>query len=318
MHFIRLIRPVNLVIIAITMYGIAWYFEGVYAMPQSMGINSISFFLLVLSTVMIAAGGNIINDYFNTKADLINKPNRVIIGKHIKRRMAIVLHWGINFLEFSIAVYLSWRLQTFWYSFIHLLTINLLWYYSLKLKRVFFIGNVLIAGLTALVPLLVGFYYYHTNELSATTIPEISFYPFAESTIYHYTLLLTFSISGFAFALNLAREIVKDMEDVEGDKKLHAKTLPIVLGINRTKIIAALVLFLTILISGAIWNLYSTITFKSMIPVIISAFLVFLCFIVLFFSKQKSHFRIINQLIKLAMIFGLLLPIYWRLIMING
>ena len=101
-HFIRLTRPVNLVIIAITMYGLGWYFEGL-ANVQAFGIQSFDFFLLVLSTTMIAAAGNIINDYFDVRADRVNKPERLIIGVTIKRRVAIVSHWGINFLAFSIA-----------------------------------------------------------------------------------------------------------------------------------------------------------------------------------------------------------------------
>lgn len=318
MHFIKLTRPLNLIIIAITMYGIAWYFEGVYVIDNSLGIQSLTFFLLVLSTVMIAAAGNIINDYFDIKADLINKPERVVIGKFVKRRVAIVTHWGINFIAFSIAVYLSWRLQTYWYLFIHLLTINLLWYYSLRLKREFFIGNLLIAGLTAIVPLLVGYYYFHIKQINDVPTLENSFYPFADSTIVNYTMLLTFSISGFAFALNLAREIIKDMEDVEGDKKLRAKTLPIVLGIPKTKWVAGVVLSATILISLSIWTVYSTIPFNSMIPVFIAALLVFLCFIMLIISKTKSQYRMINNLIKLAMVFGMLVPVYWRLIIIYG
>ncbi len=318
MHFIKLTRPLNLIIIAITMYGIAWYFEGVYDIDASLGIKSLPFFLLVLSTVMIAAAGNIINDYFDIKADLINKPDRVVIGKYVKRRVAIVSHWGINFLAFSIAVYLSWRLQTYWYLFIHLLSINLLWYYSLRLKREFFIGNFLIAGLTAIVPLLVGYYYAHIKEINNFPVTENSFYPFAESTISNYTLLLTFAISGFAFAMNLAREIIKDMEDVDGDKKLRAKTLPIVLGIPKAKLVAGFVLSGTFIISASIWAVYSTITVTSMLPVFISGLLILICFLLLFISKTKSQFRTINHLIKLAMVFGLLLPIYWRIIMIYG
>lgn len=318
MHFIKLTRPLNLVIIAITMYGIAWYFEGIYTIESSLGITSFSFFLLVISTVMIAAAGNIINDYFDIKADLINKPNRVVIGKYVKRRVAILAHWVINFLAFSIALYLSWRLQTYWYLFIHLLTINLLWYYSLRLKREFFIGNILIAGLTAIVPLLVGYYYFHIHEVSNLPTIENTFYPFTQGKIANYTLLLTFVISGFAFVMNLAREIIKDMEDVEGDKKLHAKTLPIVLGISTSKWIAGIVLSATIIISGSIWAIYSTIPFSSMIPVFIAAFLILICFILLIPSSTKSHFRIINHIIKLAMVFGMLTPVYWRIIMIYG
>lgn len=318
MHFLKLTRPLNLVIVAMTMYGIAWYFEGVFTIDASLGIKSLTFFLLVLSTVMIAAAGNIINDYFDIKADLINKPDRVVIGKYVKRRVAILSHWMINFIAFSIAVYLSWRLQTYWYLFIHLLTINLLWYYSLRLKREFFIGNFLIAGLTAMVPLLVGYYYLHIREVNTTQTLDNNFYPFTEGTIANYTLLLTFAISGFAFVMNLAREIIKDMEDVEGDKKLRAKTVPIVLGIPKTKWIAGIFLFATIIISTSIWMVYSTIPISSMISVFISAFLIFVCFVLLVVSKTKSQYRTINHLIKLAMIFGMLTPVYWRLIMIYG
>jgi 4-hydroxybenzoate polyprenyltransferase len=318
MHFIKLIRPLNLIIIAISMYGIAWYFEGVFTIESTLGIKSFLFFLLVLSTVMIAAAGNIINDYFDIKADLINKPDRVIIGKFVKRRVAILSHWMTNFLAFSIAVYLSWRLQTYWYLFIHLLTINLLWYYSLRLKREFFIGNFLIAGLTALVPLLVGYYYFHIRDINEFPTLENNFYPFAQSAIANYTLLLTFAISGFAFVMNLAREIIKDMEDMEGDKKLRAKTLPIVLGITKTKWVSGIVLSATILISASIWAVYSTIPLISMIPVFLCALLILVCFILLVISSTKSQFRAINHLIKLAMIFGMLTPVYWRIIMIYG
>ena len=75
MHFIKLTRPLNLLIIVVTMYGIGWYFEGVYDIQSSLGVESFTFFLLVISTVMIAAAGNIINDYFDIKIDLINRPH---------------------------------------------------------------------------------------------------------------------------------------------------------------------------------------------------------------------------------------------------
>lgn len=318
MHFIKLTRPLNLLIIVVTMYGIGWYFEGVYQINSALGIHSFTFFLLVLSTVMIAAAGNIINDYFDIKADLINKPNRVVIGTYINRRTAIFSHWIINLIAFIIALYLSWRLHTYWYLFIHLLTINLLWYYSLKLKRQFFIGNFLIAGLTAIVPLLVGYYFYHIQWVDASEIKANTFYPFGKTRINDFTLLLTFAISGFAFVLNLAREIVKDMEDVDGDKKLHAKTLPIVLGYKKTKRIVGVILFATVVFSLIIWSVYENLTFKSVLPILISAALIVQCFILLIPAKEKSHFRTINHLIKLAMISGLLMPFYWRIIMIYG
>lgn len=315
MYLLKLLRPINLIIIAATMYGIGWYFEGVYRYDSNLGISSFTFFLLVISTVMIAGAGNIINDYFDVKADRINKPDRLIIGVHVKRRVAIVSHWVINFVAFGIAIYLSYRLQTYWYAFIHLLTINLLWYYSLNLKRQFFIGNFLIAGLTAMVPLLVGYYYYHILELKEGNIDLLSFYPFGEEAIKYFTLILTFAMSGFAFALNLAREITKDMEDVEGDKKIRAKTLPIVLGYAKTKWIAAFILFSTIVMAGCIWMVHTDITFFSMIPIEIAALMIMFCFVLLIQAKSKNDYRLINHIIKVAIVCGILIPVYWRLIL---
>ena len=99
MYFLRLLRPTNLAIIAFTMYGTGWFLE--YYTDCIGELWSIDFFLLVLSTVIIAGAGNIINDYFDIKADRVNKPDRMIIGKHVKRRVAIISHWFLNIVAFS-------------------------------------------------------------------------------------------------------------------------------------------------------------------------------------------------------------------------
>ena len=110
------------------MYGFGWFLED-FSICLNCSILSLEFNLIVLSTILIAAAGNIINDYFDVKADRINKPERLIIGKYIKRRVAILTHWILNLIAFIIAIYLSWYLNTFFYLFIHLLSINCLWYY---------------------------------------------------------------------------------------------------------------------------------------------------------------------------------------------
>ena len=122
MHFIRLIRPINLLIIALTMFS-ARYFLIDYEKISDAELSfkegeSFDFFLLVFSTILIAAAGNIINDYFDVKADRINKPEKLIVTKYIKRRWAIISHWMLNVIAFSIAIYLSTRNDTFWYVFI--------------------------------------------------------------------------------------------------------------------------------------------------------------------------------------------------------
>jgi len=314
-HFIRLTRPVNLVIIAITMYGLGWYFEGL-ANIQAFGIQSFDFFLLVLSTTMIAAAGNIINDYFDVRADRVNKPERLIIGVTIKRRVAIVTHWGINFLAFSIAAYLSWRMDTFWYVFIHLLSINMLWYYSSYFKRKFLIGNIMIAGLTAMVPLLVGLYYFQSYELASASRANVIFeFPFVGFTNKTLLIFLSVALAGYAFLLNLAREIVKDMEDVKGDENIKAQTLPIVLGSKTSKLVIILILAFSIVMTGFVTFFFPTIEFIALIPLYLSAILVIFAIIMLLLAKEKLKYKMVNMWIKLAMVVGLFSPVYWKLLL---
>lgn len=317
MHFLSLIRPLNLLIVALTMYGTGWYFEGIYGLPDGYMLLSESFSLLVISTLMIAAAGNIINDYFDVRADRINKPHRLIIGKYVKRRVAIVSHWGLNLLAFGIAVYLSWTLDTFWYLFIHLLSINILWFYSTYLKRQFLSGNLAIAALTGMVPVLIGLYFHQF----AANHPQVELqtqFPFEQYAGPFYVLWISFGLATFAFILNLAREIVKDMEDVEGDLKLSAKTLPIVLGYTKSKWIAAAVLSGAVLSSLLVWSFFNSISLFSMLPILCSAFLVMVCFVLLSRAAHKKDYRRINHLIKLSMVCGLLSPVYWHLILIYG
>ncbi|MDX2362756.1 MAG: geranylgeranylglycerol-phosphate geranylgeranyltransferase [Crocinitomicaceae bacterium] len=318
MHFIRLIRPLNLIIVALTIYSLGWYFESIYGPHPKFNIYSTPFLLLTISTVMIAAAGNIINDYFDLRADRINKPNKLIIGKHIKRRWAILSHWIINFIAFCIALHLSWEMDTFAYLFIHFASINLLWFYSVYLKRKFFIGNFLIAALTAAVPLLVGLYFHQVYDLMEPSTTAITYFPFNQYSGDHFILWVSFGLAAFAFVLNLAREIVKDMEDVEGDILLKSKSLPITIGYQKSKWIAAIILSGTIVGCLVVWYFFEHIELITMIPIVLSALLVVVCYFLLIKAETKRQYRTINHLIKLSMVAGLISPVYWALLLIYG
>ncbi len=312
MHFLRLIRPLNLVIIAATMYCLGWYFDLINSNSDVSLISSLEFFLLVFSTVIIAAAGNIINDYFDVRADRINRPEKMVVSRHIKRRWAIVLHWFMNFVAFTIAVYLSYVNRTFWYVFIHLLSINLLWFYSMQLKRTVVIGNVAIALLTSLVPVLVGIFY--NQQLNGIVDGEA--YPFDLNSSDFYYVYFGIGLGIFAFVLNWTREIVKDIEDIEGDKVIKAKTIPIVFGVNKAKRIALISLVVTVLVSLVLVWSYSAgyITdYMSFSPLLVSAIIIIVTFVKLMMSKTNRDFKIVNNLIKLTMIIGLLLPLYWSI-----
>jgi 4-hydroxybenzoate polyprenyltransferase len=326
MHFIRLMRPTNLLIIAGTMYGLGWYLDNVFSYDARFGaVATFDFFLLVFSTVIIAGAGNIINDYFDIKADRVNRPNRIIIARHIKPRKAIVAHWMLNMIAFGIALYLSIRFKSFWYVFIHLLSINLLWGYSVLLKRTLYFGNIVVALLTGLVPVLVGIYYQHILDFNgsieiSTEYAPFELYPFLIQQPEIYPLVLGFGFGLFAFLLNWSREIVKDMEDVEGDVKLKAKTIPIELGFRKAKGISLTLLFLTMLLSAAFLLISPAVknSIEAFIPVALAGLAWILSIYTLIQAQSSTAYRKVHKIIKWIMIFGLLLPIHWSLMILMG
>jgi 4-hydroxybenzoate polyprenyltransferase len=330
MAFLRLIRWVNLLIIAATMYSIRLFlltYEKLFSNELAEALlgrdgESFDFFLLVISTVMIAAAGNVINDYFDMRADRVNKPQRVIVGKTIKRRWAIIIHSSLNVGAFGIAIYLGVRNHTFWYLFIHLVTMNSLWFYSLYLKKQPLIGNFVIAGLTAMVPILCGIHFYIQQSLIWTqTSSQTAFSYWFQALIEdgHFIMLLAF----FAFVNNFAREIIKDMQDVDGDKKVDAKTLPIKYGMRVSRIWATLFLILPLLFFSVLFvihqsNIAFSITDQLLVflPVIVSLVLDFISILYIWKSNEKDNLIKVDKFIKLAMIFGVLTSVYWYFIWI--
>ena len=323
MHFLKLIRPINLLVIALTMYGMRIYFiPKIGALPFENSTEPFDFFLLVFSTVLIAGAGNIINDYFDVKADKINKPNKVIIGKYIKPRWAIVSHFMLNMLAFLIACYLSWRYETFWYVFIHLLSINMLWFYSMYFKRRFFIGNLMIALLTALVPILCGIHFLEFIQSKKAVLPvEWSIESPLHTGWAFGSYFNTFVVLVFAFyagILNLIREIIKDVQDVEGDLLLRAKTIPIVLGKKKAKRIAIILLLLVLLSSipfmaDAYW-IYKEAFIKAFIPVLIIPIGIVFTILLIWKSNDKPNLKRADLILKLLMVIGCSMPFYWYFI----
>lgn len=199
--FVKLIRIQNLLIIVFTQYLTALFLlDGIH-------IFNLELFLLSLSTVFLAAAGYIINDYYDVKIDYINKPDKVIVGRVIKRRIVLFWHTFLNFAAIIIGTFLDWKIGA-----IHFTAAFMLWLYSNQLKRLPLIGNFIVAGLTGL------------------SISIISLY-FGQKPILVHTYAL------FAFAISFIREIVKDMEDWKGDANFGCKTLPIIWGIRKTKLL---------------------------------------------------------------------------------
>jgi 4-hydroxybenzoate polyprenyltransferase len=318
LRFIQLTRPVNLFIIAATLVCVNFWLINPLLEMSGQGaekLDSISFIVLLLSTVMIAAGGYIINDYFDLKTDRINKPEKILIGKYIKRRVAMLVHVVLNTAAVGAGVWLSWKHHTLWPLIIHLSSTTLLWFYSLYFKRKFLSGNLLIAFLAWLTPMLPALMIFDSVPKDSIPMDCMKLPLFHQETctttgLNQYMMMLVLAFACFAFITNFIREIIKDMADVQGDREIGCTTLPIVLGIERVKILLY-VLSVSLMVSVAI---IAGMFFTDILPLLFAGFGVFiplfLSVITLYRSKSRNGFLAAGNFLKFAMLSGLCLTYF--------
>lgn len=255
--FLKLVRVENLVVIILTQVFLHYLvFQKLFTDAQVPSNIYIKLFgLIVISTVLIAAAGYIINDYFDVKTDLINHPDTVVLDKTIKRRWAIILHITFSGLGILLGVYTALKTGYLRLAIFHFIAVTVLWFYSTHFKKQLLIGNIVVSLLTAAVPFLT--FIFEVAYLQKT-IPEFSsnYMPVILSAS---KITLMFSL--FAFITSLAREIIKDMEDYKGDKATGGKTMPITWGIQTSKVVSFFLLAITILLLLVV--VYNTMKYKS-------------------------------------------------------
>lgn len=304
--FLKLIRFPNLLIIAFTMYMVRYYLVEpiVIAKGFNLQMPDLYFFLLALSIVMIAAAGYIINDYFDVRIDQVNKPEEVVVDKGIKRRVAMAAHTVINILGVAIGCFVSYKAHFFKLgSILFLFSATSLWFYSTTFKRQFLVGNIVIAVLSGMVPLISGLYdMSYVNDKFREVIPLQS--PELNNTVF----VLVAGFSFFAFILTFLRELIKDTEDKDGDEEFGCRTLPVVMGIKVSKwVICILALFVLFLISWLGYDFHGE--NRSQIPFWYIVALIQIPVAVLIFmvlrAKEKNDFRKASYLTKFIMLAGI-------------
>ncbi len=269
----RISRPINLLMVAFAQLMTAYFLVG----TSNSGLPVLrdpNLYLIIVSTLMITAAGYMINDYYDVKIDYVNRPRNVVVGKGIKRRMVLFLHTLLNFTAIAIGLIVSPS-----FALINFVAAFLLWVYSNQLKRQPFIGNFTVALLTGISIFLIGFY-FQKSEL----------------------LVMTYAI--FAFFLNLIREIIKDIEDRQGDRKHGCRTLPIVLGFRKTK--AVIFLIATVFVCAIL-----VVTIKLDRPLIYYYFgglgIFFTYFMYrIYIADRKDHFTRLSTIAKVLMLVGTL------------
>lgn len=267
----RISRPINLLMVAFAQLMTA-YFLVKTSQELTPVLEDFKLYLIVLSSVIITAAGYMINDYYDVKIDYVNKPKEVVVGKGIKRSVIIFLHSLLNFIGIAIGFAISTPIG--WVNFG---AAFLLWWYSNRLKRAPFIGNLTIAFLSAISVFIIGLHYQKSE-------------------------LLIFTYAIFAFFLNLIREILKDIEDRNGDRKHGLRTLPIIIGFRKTK---SIIFILAICFVSAIL----IVTFKINNPHLYLYFgflgLFFIAFMYkIYRADRKDHFTKLSIFAKIIMLVG--------------
>jgi 4-hydroxybenzoate polyprenyltransferase len=290
------------------MYVLRYFIILPIIQQQHVGIESqmseLDFFILTLIVILLTASGNIINDYFDVKVDKINKPEKVLVGKTVKRRVAMALNHGLNITAILFSGYLSYKFHSWGSIIIPLSIATLLWFYSPIFKKQIFVGNIIVAICVAVIPIWAGIFemigltnqYGQNNEI-LTIINSM------------WKWLGMYAL--FAFLISLSREAFKDLEDLQGDKVGEYKTLPLVLGENFAKIYAsAMMLFCLVAVS----YFYHSLGFRLLDNIIESAGVIILVIvpgcISIFFglsSKHKIAYTKASLFAKLTMGGGILL-----------
>ncbi len=269
---LRLVRIPNLLILVLTSLMVYLYL--VQPTPDWHALLHLNVWLLTIAIVFTAAAGYVINDYYDIKIDYVNKPQRVVIGRLIARRTAIILHTALNFIAVVLAILVSWKvcLSVF-------LSSVLLWYYANSLKRKPLIGNVVVAFLAGFSVYLMGM--LREDESSA---------------------ILLFAL--FAFMISLIRELVKDMEDMKGDAAHGCQTLPILIGERKTKtLIFVLVAVLASMV--AVWFYPQSEKLVIYCGVVLFPLMIMLV-IGLMVADTSYQYRRISNLCKWIMLAGIL------------
>jgi 4-hydroxybenzoate polyprenyltransferase len=292
-HILNLIRWKNLVLIIIAQVLIKYaLFEPFDVLTT---LSTLNFVLLVTTTLCIAAAGNIINDIYDVDTDMVNKPDALVIGKQISENLAYNLFFALNVIGIGLGLYVSHRIGKSEFFSIFVIISIALYVYSSYLKGTVLLGNLLISFLVAMSILIVAIF-----DLLPAIIPQTR-----DLQMTFFGIVMDYAL--FAFLVNLVREIIKDIQDVDGDYKAGMNTLPIVIGRERTNKIAFAVSMLPI---GAV--IYFIVTYLYTQQIAIGYFLVFViapliyCTIKIFSAEHVKHYQHISTVYKLTLFLGLL------------
>jgi 4-hydroxybenzoate polyprenyltransferase len=267
------------------------------------------FFLLVLSTIFLAAAGYSINDVYDVDSDKVNKPEKVIVGRYFTAQFAEYINILFNILAVIIGIYISYKIGIQSVSIVFLLVAGLLYFYSTTYKSQLVLGNLMVAFFAAVVPMMVVLF-----ELPLLTAKYKTFI----SGSFNFNFLIAWFgfYSFFAFLISLIREIIKDMEDFEGDSAYGQKTLPVAFGMGVSKVVVVFLtgITFTFLVYLIIKYLFQLFALLYILPFVLTPLLIIGWLTIM--AKEKKDYSTISHLCKMLMLAGILFALLVKYILL--
>ena len=268
---VSIVRGYNILIIII-----AQYLTSIYILAPQLSIKEILFdfnlFMIVLASATAIASGYIINNFYDSEKDLINRPNKSILDRLVGRRTKLNFYFILNFLSLVSALFVSYKAALFFFLFIFGI-----WFYSHKLKKYPFIGN-LVAATLAVIPLFAVFIYYKNFDL------------------------VIFVHATFLFIIISMRELVKDLENLKGDLLQNYRTIPVIYGSLVSKKILT---FLSILALLPTYLLIVKFDIGAMDFYFLGSIIALLIFVILLWkSNKKLHYLVLHNILKFIVVIG--------------
>jgi 4-hydroxybenzoate polyprenyltransferase len=301
LQYFKMVRPVNLLILAVTQYLVLFFLIRPIMLLNGCDImtSQLDFALFVLSNVLLAAAGYAINDYYDMRIDKINKPEKNVLLNGVPPKTAVTLNYVLNAVACLLGFYCGWRVGFFKLGFLPLVVALALYFYALKYKRQFLIGNIVVSLVIAYSILVVWLF-----QFFALKTDPIVFAAMMNNFMVISNFVIGFAV--FAFFITFIREIIKDIEDIEGDRADGCNTVPIKLGIPKTKkFILSFTIFTMFLLAFAQTMLYSDYIITCWYLMVVQGMFLFLI-IKLMKAKSTPDFHFLSVFAKIIMIAGLL------------
>lgn len=301
--FLQLIRWPNLLVIILTQFLLRHaIIKPVYVIVGiSPAMSTPLFWLLVGITVIIAAAGYIINDYFDLRTDRINRPDKLILGRTFRRRQAIKYNLILNVIALAGGVYLGFQAHSWRLSLIFPLMMVLLVLYSARYKNTILWGNIAVAFMSAMVVIIVWLFEFFMLRMQPDAFVSLS------SDLSLINKLFLF-YAGFAFIISMCRELTKDIQDLPGDSATNNHTLPVMRGVKVSgywlMVFSLLTLGFTawslLLLSRLGWAIPMAYYLLTVVPLLLFAFYRILK------AKQPEDYKSISLIFKIIMVAGVL------------